>query len=119
MTADKSENLTELAHPRALPGRADWRPLPRREQLRRRPTVFAIRTPIPKAWRWAFMVLSLALPLVVWTLLSASGAVSPTFLPSPRAVLATGIDMARSGELVTDLWATVRRILYGFGIAVL
>jgi NitT/TauT family transport system permease protein len=120
MTADKqSENITEQPRSRALPGRADWRPLPRRGQIRRRPTVFAIRAPIPKAWRWTFMVLSLALPLVVWTLLSATSAVSPTFLPSPRAVLATGIDMAKSGELITDLWATVRRILYGFGIAVL
>ncbi len=122
MTADKqSENVTELtrSQARALPGRADWRPLPRRGQIRRRPTVFAIRAPIPRAWRWVFLVLSLAVPLLAWIILSATQAVSPTFLPSPKTVLATGIQMAQTGELFADLWATVQRILYGFGLAVL
>jgi NitT/TauT family transport system permease protein len=81
--------------------------------------VLAIRAPIPRTWRWTLIVLSLALPLLIWTVLSATGAVDPKFLPSPRAVLATGIEMARAGDLWADTWATVRRILYGFGIAVL
>ena len=106
-------------HASSLAGREDWKPLPRRRPPRRVPAVLAIRAPIPRAWRWALIVLSLAIPLLVWTLLSATAAVDPRFLPSPRAVLTTGIDMTRSGELWTDTWATVQRILYGFGIAVL
>jgi NitT/TauT family transport system permease protein len=106
-------------HASTLAGREDWKPLPRRRPPRRVPAVFAIRAPIPRAWRWTLIVLSLAIPILLWTLLSATEAVNPKFLPSPRATLATLIDMTRSGELLTDLWATVRRIVYGFGIAVL
>lgn len=102
-----------------LAGREDWKTLPRRRTPRRVPAVLAIRSPIPRAWRWTLVVLSLVLPLLIWTLLSATAAVDPRFLPSPRAVLATGIEIARSGELFSDMWATVQRILYGFGIAVL
>jgi NitT/TauT family transport system permease protein len=114
-----ANHVTERAAGELRTRRENWRPLPRRRPPRRVPAVLAIRAPIPKPWRWTLIVLSLAIPLVVWTALSASGAVSPTFLPSPRAVLATGLEMARTGELFTDLWATLRRILYGFGIAVL
>src|SRR5947199_3263507 len=58
-------------HTSTLAGREDWKPLPRRRPPRRVPEVLAIRTPIPKAWRWALVVLSLAIPLLLWTLLSA------------------------------------------------
>jgi len=102
-----------------LAGREDWTTLPRRRTPRRVPAVLAIRAPIPSAWRWTLIVLSLALPLLIWTLLTATAAVDPKFLPSPRATLAAGIDMARSGELLSDTWATLQRIVYGFGIAVL
>jgi NitT/TauT family transport system permease protein len=114
-----ADHVTERTGAEPRTRRENWRPLPRRRPPRRVPAVLAIRAPIPKPWRWTLIVLSLAIPLVVWTVLSASGAVSPAFLPSPRAVLATGVEMARTGELFTDLWATLRRILYGFGIAVL
>jgi NitT/TauT family transport system permease protein len=114
-----ADHVTERTGAEPRTRRENWRPLPRRRPPRRVPAVLAIRAPIPKPWRWTLIVLSLAIPLVVWTALSASGAVSPAFLPSPRAVLATGVEMARTGELFTDLWATLRRILYGFGIAVL
>lgn len=110
---------TQQRAPSTLAGREDWKPLPRRKPPRRVPAVLAIRTPIPRAWRWSLVVLSLAMPLLIWTLLSATAAVDPKFLPSPRATLAAGIDMARSGELWDDTWATVQRILLGFGIAVL
>jgi NitT/TauT family transport system permease protein len=103
----------------SLAGREDWKPLPRRKPPGRVPAVLAIRAPIPSAWRWTLIVLSLALPLLIWTLLSATAVVDPKFLPSPKATLDAGLNMARSGELWTDTWATVQRILYGFGIAVL
>jgi NitT/TauT family transport system permease protein len=102
-----------------LAGREDWQPLPRRRPPRWLPPVLAIRSPIPKAWRWTLVVLSLALPMLIWILLTATAAVDPKFLPSPKATFDAGIAMSRSGELWTDTWATVQRILYGFGIAVL
>jgi NitT/TauT family transport system permease protein len=103
----------------AASDRAGWPALPRR---RRRPAraarLLAIGAPIPAPVRWSLRLLSLAAPLAVWYALAASHAVDPTFLPSPRAVWAAGTQMLRSGELLHDTWASVRRILLGFGLAV-
>jgi NitT/TauT family transport system permease protein len=97
--------------------RASWPPLPRRSRPPR--TVLTIRTPISRRAKTALTVGSLAVPFSFWVLLSASGAVPATFLPSPGAVLSAGWEMARSGELAVDMWATTRRVLEGFGLAVL
>lgn len=110
---------TQRKGPGTLAGRVDWKPLPRRKAPRWMPSVLAIRAPIPKAWRWALIVSSLALPLLLWVVLTATAAADPKFLPSPKAVLTTGIHMAQTGELWADTWATLQRIVYGFGLAVL
>jgi NitT/TauT family transport system permease protein len=99
--------------------REGWPPLPRRPRPGRTSPLFSIRSPIPHNVRWSATVLSLAVPIVAWIALSASGVVSPTFLPSPRAVLSAGTEMVRSGVLMADLWATFQRVLFGFGLAVL
>lgn len=100
--------------------RPDWAPLPRRAGLK--PTassLLSLRTPISPRAKWTLGVLSFLVPLIVWTALSVTAAVDPTFLPSPGAVLKAGLDMAGTGQLFTDLWATVQRVLYGFGLAIL
>ena len=99
--------------------REGWPPLPRRPRPGRTWPLFTIRAPIPRTARWTVTVLSIAIPLVAWVALGASGVVSTTFLPSPRAVVSAGVEMARSGVLLADLWATFQRVLYGFGLAVL
>jgi NitT/TauT family transport system permease protein len=100
-------------------GREDWPPLPRRPRPSRTSPLLSIRTPMPRRAQWIFTVLSLAVPFLAWIVLSASEVVSATFLPSPGAVLSAGQEMAQSGELLADLWATTQRVLYGFGLAVL
>jgi NitT/TauT family transport system permease protein len=103
----------------AAGGRPDWGPLPRRPVRRlRAAALLAIGAPVPPRLRWALRALSLLAPLAVWSVLSATHAVDATFLPSPRAVWEAGWSMARSGVLATDIWASVRRILLGFGVAV-
>ncbi len=100
--------------------RPDWAPLPRRAGLK--PTASALlslRTPISKRAKWTLGVLSFLAPLAIWSVLTVTAAVDPTFLPSPGAVLKAGLDMAGTGELFSDLWATVQRVLYGFGLAIL
>jgi NitT/TauT family transport system permease protein len=64
-------------------------------------------------------VCSVLVPLAAWVAVSATGAVSEQFLPSPVAVWQAGLEMARAGTLATDTWASVQRILIGFGIAIL
>ncbi|WP_232666671.1 ABC transporter permease [Pseudonocardia sp. TRM90224] len=111
---------------RAADGAADraadhaaWAELPRRRKPRRAPATLAVRAPIPIVGRRALVVLSVAGPIAVWAVVAATGSAPATFLPSPAAVLSAGWDMAVSGELVSDLWATLRRVLLGFGLAVL
>lgn len=103
---------------RAGVGGGAWPPLPRRRPPRRAPSLLAIRAPISRRARTVLVTLSFLGPLLVWLALSASGAVSATFLPSPGAVWSAGAEMARSGELGADVWASLRRVLVGFGIAV-
>lgn len=59
-------------------------------------------------------LVSIALALLVWTLVSASGIFSPQVLPSPAQVWSAGLSMADNGTLWTDLWASGRRALSGF-----
>ncbi|HYN94699.1 MAG TPA: ABC transporter permease [Pilimelia sp.] len=99
-------------------GRAGWGPLPRRRPARRRPRVWALRAPVPAGHRWALVALSVAAPLAAWLLLSGSGQVNPRFLPSVQSVWSAGTELAGSGQLLTDTWASVRRVLLGFGLAV-
>ncbi|MBL8928052.1 MAG: ABC transporter permease [Pseudonocardia sp.] len=100
-------------------GRQEWPPLPRRARRGRPSSLFTIRGPIPRAAQWSLAVLSVAIPLLAWIGLSASGAISESFLPSPQAVWSAGLEMARSGDLLRDLSATAQRVLLGFGLAVL
>ncbi|MGH3859011.1 ABC transporter permease [Actinokineospora sp.] len=109
-------DVTDTSHP-SRSGRAGWRALPRRPRVRRTSKLFTIRAPISRRSRLTLAVLSIALPVLAWVVLAASGVVPSRFLPSPGAVLAAGIGMAESGELFADLWATVQRVLFGFGLA--
>ena len=103
----------------ALSKRASWGPLPRRRAVRPPRAVFAIRSPLPARTRLLLVTVSVLLPVAVWLVLGATGAVPARYLPSLGSVWQAGADMAASGQLWTDTWATVRRIVYGFGLAVL
>ncbi|CRK60169.1 ABC-type nitrate/sulfonate/bicarbonate transport system, permease component [Alloactinosynnema sp. L-07] len=113
-----SQLLETDAHP-SRPGREGWAPLPRRPKPRRTSALLTIRTSISNRSTLALGVVSLALPVIVWVAVWALGVVPGKFLPSPASVLDAGLEMAKSGELFTDLWATVQRVLLGFGLAVL
>jgi NitT/TauT family transport system permease protein len=103
----------------AAPGRADWPALPRRRQRPPRAArLLAIGEPIPVRVRWLLRVLSVVTPLAGWLALSASGVVDENFLPSPAEVWSAGVEMLRSGVLLADAAASVRRVLLGFGLAV-
>jgi NitT/TauT family transport system permease protein len=99
-------------------GREGWPELPRRR--RRLPSWLQApppRRPVAARTRWILRALSIVVPFAVWLALSSSGTVDKTFLPSPSAVFSAGWELLRSGELGTDTWASVRRILLGFAIA--
>ncbi|HVK22186.1 MAG TPA: ABC transporter permease [Actinokineospora sp.] len=112
-----SQLVETETHP-SRPGREGWAPLPRRPRPRRTSALLTIRAGISKRSTLTLAVLSLALPVIIWVTVWALGVVPGKFLPSPASVLDAGVEMAKSGELFTDLWATVQRVLLGFGLAV-
>ncbi|MFI7544323.1 ABC transporter permease [Actinoplanes sp. NPDC049599] len=99
------------------PARPALAKLPRRKQIRPA-RLWALRAPVSRRARAVLMVCSVLVPLVAWVAVAATGAVQEAFLPSPAAVLAAGWEMARSGQLAADTWASGQRILIGFGLAV-
>jgi NitT/TauT family transport system permease protein len=54
--------------------------------------------------------------LAAWELVTRTGWVPPLFLPAPSGVLAAGLEMLRSGELLAHLATSLGRILLGFGL---
>jgi NitT/TauT family transport system permease protein len=98
---------------------AAGRPLPRRPPGRPPGRLWAIRTPIPPAWRRGLIAASVLVPLLAWVSLSASGVVPGKFLPSPLQVGEALVEMARSGQLVDDALISLQRVGIGFGLAVL
>jgi NitT/TauT family transport system permease protein len=113
--------MTTATTDRARPGGSmpGWSALPRRRPARRVPALLAIRAPLPRRTRWTLVALSIAVPLTAWWALSVSGVVQPAhYLPSPPATLQAGLAMAQEGTLLTDVWATLHRVLLGFGLAV-
>jgi NitT/TauT family transport system permease protein len=99
------------------PARPFADPLPRRRVVRP-PRIWSLRAPIPAGWKLGLIVASVLVPLTAWLVASATGGVPAQFLPSPAAVWQAGLDMARAGTLGADTWASVQRILIGFGLAI-
>lgn len=68
-----------------------------------------------KRWRWpAVSTASAAVFLLLWTLITESGAVSALFLPSPGKVAEAGASLLVDGTLIGDVIASLRRVLVGF-----
>ena len=63
------------------------------------------------------MVISLAIPLLAWTLASYARWVSPLFLPTPTAVMQAGIKLLTEDSLMVDVLASCGRVAAGFLLA--
>jgi NitT/TauT family transport system permease protein len=56
--------------------------------------------------------------LAIWQIASTLRWLDPQFVPPPTKIVATVIELARSGELLTHTLASVQRVLTGFAMAV-
>ena len=65
--------------------------------------------------RW-LRALSLIGLVMTWEGFARLGWVPALFLPSPLGVLREGWEMAVSGEMLVHLAASLRRLVWGFGI---
>jgi NitT/TauT family transport system permease protein len=76
-----------------------------------------LRGEIPLSMRVALIVIGVVVPFVIW-IVAAALTNKSSLVPTPSATWTAGLDMARSGELWGDLWASTRRVLIGYGISV-
>jgi ABC-type nitrate/sulfonate/bicarbonate transport system permease component len=58
-------------------------------------------------------VLSPLALLALWELLSRAGVLDERFFPAPTSIISTFVDLAQSGELWSNTWVSVRRVLLG------
>jgi NitT/TauT family transport system permease protein len=74
---------------------------------------------IPKPLSVALTVVSIALPLLIWWLVTQFGSIDPKFLPTPSQVWAAAVRMAASGELWQDTIASLWRVGAGYALSML
>jgi NitT/TauT family transport system permease protein len=80
-----------------------------------RPTVFwRLAEDIPKPLYTALTVTSIALPLLLWWLVTTFGNIDPKFLPSPGKVLEAFGRLWSTRELLKDTVASLWRVGVGF-----
>jgi NitT/TauT family transport system permease protein len=80
-------------------------------------TFWSIRQGIPRWLKFSNQVIGFAIPLLIWMILSYGGFVTKTFLPSPTAVIAAGLNMFMDGTLVPDILISTGRVLAAFSLA--
>ncbi len=71
---------------------------------------------------WSGLLTGAAIPVAVlaaWEIAARVGLLNAYLLPAPMTVLRAGVELARSGELARDVWASVQRVLIGFAAGVL
>jgi NitT/TauT family transport system permease protein len=80
---------------------------------------WSIRQGFSKRLAVLIISLSLAVPLLFWTIFSYSGLVPAIFLPTPTAVLQAGLKMFAENDLLFDILVSSGRVLAGFLFAAL
>ncbi len=80
-----------------------------------KPSVFwSIRQGFSRRLAALIVTVSLAVPLLLWAIVSYGKLVPPLFLPTPTAVVQAGIDMFANNDLTTDVIVSCSRVLAGF-----
>ncbi len=84
------------------------------------PTVFwRLAEDIPKPLSLGLTFVSIALPLLLWWLVTQFGSIDAKFLPAPSQVWTAAIRMGASGELWQDTIASLWRVGVGFSLSML
>ncbi|MED1607261.1 ABC transporter permease [Cytobacillus sp. FSL W7-1323] len=74
---------------------------------------------IPKSLYSSVGIITFLIVLGIWAGITYTGLVNPLFLPTPTAVLTTGIDLFTNGNLLSDIGISFSRVLVGFLVAAL
>lgn len=78
-----------------------------------------IRKNLDKKAYLSIAAISFVILFGAWTILSVSGLVNKTFLPTPITVIQAFINTVKDGTLIADMYISIFRIFMGFIIAVI
>ena len=81
----------------------------------RRQAIYRLSFTDKQTPRWAPSAAIIGL-LLIWELVTRSGAVSALYLPAPSDILATAVTMVASGEVLVNLQASLLRVGAGFAL---
>lgn len=85
-----------------------------------KPTIFwRIGDDIPQSLSWTLITLSIALPLVIWFLVSEYSGMDSVFLPSPGDVILAFKRLWSKGYLTQDTISSFTRVISGFMLSAL
>jgi NitT/TauT family transport system permease protein len=87
---------------------------PREYQYLQPSTFWSIRQEFPRGLSTLIVLISLAIPLLLWAIISYAGLTSAMFLPTPTAVLQAGVKMFAENNLVGDILVSCGRVMAGF-----
>ncbi|WP_319423217.1 ABC transporter permease [Pleurocapsa sp. FMAR1] len=80
-----------------------------------KPTIiWRIAENIPQSLFWVLTSLSIAIPLLVWLLISKYSGIESIFLPSPKDVIEAVDELWSKGYLATDSFSSFARVSIGF-----
>lgn len=79
--------------------------------------LFKIREDIPKKWYLTGTIMTFAVLLIIWELVSDLHLVQDTFLPSPGSVLSTFVQLISTGSYWKDIGISIYRVFMGFLLA--
>jgi NitT/TauT family transport system permease protein len=91
--------------------------MPRQHRYLRTSVFWNIRQGFSRKLSLLIVVISLAVPLVLWSTISYAGLVPAMFLPTPTAVIAAGIKLFTEDNLLADVGISCARVLAGFLVA--
>jgi NitT/TauT family transport system permease protein len=92
-------------------------PVDRQYKYLKHSVFWSIRQGFPRRLAALIVMLSLAVPLLLWSLISYAQIVPPMFLPTPTAVVQSGIEMFLNNDLISDVLISCGRVLAGFVVA--
>ncbi len=84
---------------------------------RRQHPLLRIRGRLGLGWRIGLGAAGVVVIVAIWAI-AANAADSRSLLPTPAATWDALVRLQRNGILTTDLWASVRRVIIGYGISV-
>ncbi len=82
---------------------------------RRTPHFWRVREELPTRLRTILVGVSLTAPIVLWFMISNMS--DSLFTPTLTEIWSAGWELAQSGQLQADAWASTRRVLLGFSLS--